>query len=73
MTVETPAALLRRAAETLAEDGAGQADLIAEYPDVDACVADLMRKHALLLDHGGSYADTRRLLTLAQQILGEQS
>lgn len=64
--VENDANLLREAADRLST---GTPDLTGEYPDLDACVADLMRKHATVLEWGGCLRETPRLIAQARQIM----
>lgn len=64
--MKNDANLLREAADRL---GTGTPDLTAEYPDLDACVADLMRQHATVLEWGGCLTETPRLIAQARQVM----
>lgn len=65
--MENDASLLREAADRLST---GTPDLAAEYPDLDACIADLMRQHATALEWGGCLTETPRLIAQARQVMG---
>lgn len=63
--MENDADLLREAADRLSD---GVPDLTLEYPDLDACIAELMRQHAAVLECGGYLTETPRLIAQARQI-----